>query len=64
MTAECCNTPQVQESPSPQVQNQYHLPTIVENLEKDLENKNVLITTLSNDVAIIVNLINKIKEIV
>ena len=60
---ECCNA-QVEKVEAPQVQQQYHLPTIVANLEKDLEAKNSLIATLSNDVAIIVNLINKIKEIV
>jgi hypothetical protein len=63
---DCCNAQeaQVQEAPSAQVQHQYHLPTILENLEKDLESKNGLIATLSNDVGIIVNLISKIKEIV
>lgn len=60
------SAPEVQaaETPAPQVHNQYHLPSIIENLEKDLENKQGLIETLGKDVEIIVNLISKIKELV
>ena len=52
------------QAPAPQVHNQYHLPTIIENLEKDLAGKKELIETLAKDVEIIVNLISKIKELV
>ena len=61
--SQCCNA-QVEKVEAPQVHNQYHLPTIVENLEKDLDAKKGLIQTLSADVEIIVSLINKIRELV
>ena len=63
---ECCQQPCAQQPVAEvqQVQGSYHLPTILENLEKDLAGKNSLIESLTNDIPIIQNLINKIKELI
>ena len=61
--SECCNA-QVEKVDAPQVQNQYDIPVILANLEKDQEGKKAMLEVLKQDLEIIEKLVNKIRELV
>lgn len=54
---------QVQQIEPAKPSQQYHLPTIIESLVKDLEGKKALIEVLNADLENIEKIINKLREI-